>query len=205
MPPELSQQIEAVLAADDTAEKEPLIPLSLYDAHTGRYDWNYGNPEVWCKLVCGNEWLFFVANANLTERSLYGYKLRLGENPITGEWLTLTLDELVESSVQRDPSFMRQSLRRTIEQTAASLKTFLPDELGIPTDAECRRRVFEERRQAYLAELERKRELAVQMKPYYEFQALLRLRQAFEERLYQLTAIKALPAQSTPPLDDPWS
>jgi hypothetical protein len=205
MPPELSQQIEAVLAADDAAEREPLLPLSLYDANAGRYDWNYGNPDVWCKFVCGNEWLFFVANASLTERSLYGYKLKVGENPITGEWLTLTLDELVESSVQRDPSFIHQSLRRAIEQTAASLKTFLPEELGIPTDAECRRLVFEERHQAYLAELERKRELAAQMKPYHEFQALLRLRQAFEERLYHLTSIKALPAQSTPPLDDPWS
>ncbi len=205
MPPELSQQIETVLAADDAAEKEPLIPLSLYDAHAGKYDWNYGNPDVWCKLVCGNEWLFFVANASLTERSLYGYKLKLGENPIAGEWLTLTLDELAESSVQRDLSFIRQSLRHTIEQTAANLKTFLPDELSIPTDAECRRRVLEERHHAYLAELEGKRELETAMKPYHEFQAMLKLRQIFEERLHHLTSLKALPAQSTPPIDDPWS
>lgn len=205
MPPELSQQIEAVLAADEAAEREPLIPLSLYNAHAGRYDWNYGNPEVWCRLVCGDKWVFFAANANLTERSLYGYQLKLAEGAVTGEWLTLFLDELADSSIQHDPSFTRQSLRRAIEQAAASLKTFLPDELGIPTDAECRRRAFEERHQAYLAELERKRELEARMKPYHEFQALLKLRQAFEERLHHLTSLKALPAQSTPPLDDPWS
>lgn len=206
MPPELSQQIEAVLAADDAAEKEPLIPLSLYDTHAGRYDWNYGNPEVWCKLAHDEAgWLFFIANASLTERSLYGYQLTLGENTAAGEWLTLALDDLSADSVQRDPQFTRQSLRHAIEQAAAKVKTFLPDELGIPTDADCRRRAFEARHQSYLAERERQRELEAMMKPYHAFQAMLNLRQAFEEGLHHLTGCKALPTQSTPPLDDPWS
>lgn len=206
MPPELAQMIEETLAADQATEREPLIPLSLYDANYGKYEWNYSNPDVWCKLVHPEaHWLFFVANASLTERSLYGYKLHLGEGTVTGQWVTLSLDELTDPTIQRDPQFMRQSVRRAIEQVAATSKKFLPDELGIPTEAECRRRAFEERHQAYLAEVERKRELEAAMKPYHEFQAILRMRQTFTEGLHYLTDCKALPAQSTPPIDDPWS
>ncbi len=206
MSPELVQMIEDTLAADQAAEREPLIPLSLYDANYGKYEWNYSNPDVWCKLVHPEaHWLFFVANASLNERSLYGYKLNLGEGTVAGQWVTLSLDELTDPAIQRDPQFMRQSLRRAIEQVAATSKKFLPDELGILTDAECRRRAFEERHQTYVAEVERKRALEVAMKPYHEFQAVLRMRQTFTEGLHHLTSCKALPAQSTPPIDDPWS
>lgn len=215
MSPELSQQIEAVLAA----EKELLIPLALYDAHAGRYDWNYGNPEVWCKLYNRTEqWLLLVANASLTERSLYGYHLQLAgdlssegqpNQILSGEWVQRSIPELDSDTTRLDPNFIRQSLYQAVRSMAHLAANELPDEvltrLAIPSDAECRRHVFEERHQAYLAELERKRELAALMKPYHEFQVLLKLRQRFEERLHQLTTLKALPAQSTPPLDDPWS
>jgi hypothetical protein len=51
MPAELSQQIEDVLAQDDEHPLE-LISLTLVEANYAKYQWNFGNPAVWCKRNC---------------------------------------------------------------------------------------------------------------------------------------------------------
>lgn len=218
MPPQLAQQIEDVLAQD---EKQPLelIPLNLVEANYGRYEWRYGNPDVWCKLYNRTEqWMLLVANAGLTERSLYGYKLQLAgdlssegqpNQIISGEWVHLSIPNLDSDTTQRDPNFIRQSLYQAVRGMAHLANNELPDEvlvrLAIPSDAECRRLAFQERQREIAAELEAKRALAATMKPYHEYQALLKMQQHFAETYQRVTRCKALPALATPPLDDPWS
>jgi hypothetical protein len=218
MPPELSQQIEDVLAQDDGQPLE-LVPLKLVEANYAQYAWNYGNPQVWCKLYNRDEqWMFFIANASLTERSLYGYKLQLAsdlssdEQPnriISGEWVTLSIPDLDPDKTQRDPKFIRQSLYRAVRDHAHIQADELPDEvltrLGIPSDAECRRLAFQERQREIAAEREAQQARIEAMKPYHAFQAMLKFRQSFVQGLFQLTSCKALPDIATPPIDDPWS
>lgn len=218
MPPQLAQQIEDVLAQD---EKQPLelIPLNLVESNYGRYEWRYGNPDVWCKLYNRTEqWMLFVANASLTERSLYGYKLQLAgdlssegqpNQIISGEWVHLSIPDLDSDTTQRDPNFIRQSLYQAVRDMAHLANNELPDEvlvrLAIPSDAECRRLAFQERQREIAAELEAERALAAAMKPYHEYQALLKMQQHFAETYQRVTHCKALPTLATPPLDDPWS
>jgi hypothetical protein len=218
MSPELSQQIEDVLAQDDEQPLE-LIPLNLVEANYGKHVWNYGNPEVWCKLYNRDEqWMLFVANANLTERSIYGYKLQLASDLssegqpnqiISGEWLHLSIPDLDIDKTHRDATFTRQSHYQAVRGIAHIAANELPDEvltrLGIPSDAECRRLAFQERQREITAELEAKRVLDENMKPYHQYQAMLQLCQRFDENLHLLSQFKALPAMATPPIDDPWS
>jgi len=218
MPAELSQQIEDILAQDDEQPLE-LIPLTLVEANYGRHEWRYGNPDVWCKLYNRtDEWILFVANANLTERSIYGYKLQLASDLssdgqpnqiISGEWLHLSIPDLDTDTTQRDPNFTRQSLYQAVRGIAHLAANELPDEvltrLAIPSDGECRRLAFQERQRELTAELEAKRVLDEHMKPYHQYQAMLQLRQRFNEHLHLISQCKALPAMATPPLDDPWS
>lgn len=209
MSPELSQQIEDVLAQDDQQPLE-LVPLKLVESNYNRYSWRYGNPDVWSKLYNHTEqWVLYIANASLTERSVYGYKLHLGEDPLHGEWVTIAIPDLDRETTQRDPHFTRQSLARAIRAFVSTRKGELPDEvlsqLKIPTDAECRRLSFQERQREIASELEAKRAHQERMKPYHQFQAALQLRQRFDEHLHHLNRYKCLPAMATPPLDDPWS
>jgi hypothetical protein len=69
----------------------------------------------------------------------------------------------------------------------------------VAPDAGCRRLVFQERQH------EAQRARAEAMKPYSQFHAMLKFRQAFEQSLFHLTSCKALPDIATPPIDDPWS
>lgn len=203
MPPELTRQIEQVLAAD-----EPLIPLKLLEANVSAYDWNYGNPQVWALLENHQaHWNFYVANGSLTERALYGYQLHLDlatKALVRGEWVTLALNDLSQDEVQRDLHFVRQSLRRALEQMAARLNTVVPAELGIPTDAECQQKVFAARHQAFMSEIERKRQIAAELQAYHAFQAGMQVYQRFTELSHHLHHHLALPAMATPALDDPW-
>jgi hypothetical protein len=227
MPAELSQQIEDVLAQDEVPcashryDDQPLelIPLTLVEANYARYQWNFGNPDVWCKLYNRTEqWVLFVANASLTERSIYGYKLQLGNDLssegqpnqiISGEWVHLSIPDLDSDTTQRDPHFTRQSLYQAVRGIAHLAANELPDEvltrLAIPSDGECRRLAFQERQRELTAELETKRLHDERMKPYHQYQAILQMRQCFDEHLHLISQCKALPAMATPSIDDPWS
>jgi len=190
-------------------EPAPLIPLDLISQHYGQYDWHYGNPDVWGKLVnTSQDWIVFIANANLTERTIYGYKLHTGE-ALKGEWVTLAIPDLDPTTTERQLSFTRQSLARAIRAVVATRQNDLPDDvlkqLNIPTDAACRRLTFQARQRELAAEREAQQAHAERMKPYHQFQARLQLRQRFAEQLNHLSQVKLLPAMTTPSLDDPWS
>lgn len=208
MPPQLAQQIEDVLVQDEGQPPE-LVPLKLIEANYGQHEWNFGNPEVWLKLSNPAEnWVLFVANASLTERSLYGYQLHL-KGVLRGEWIHLSIPDLDPAYIQRDPHFQRQSLAQAVRAFVRDHRSELPDEvltrLSIPSDVETRRLAFLERQREIAAELEAKRALAAAMKPYHEYQALLNMQQHFAETYHRVMRCKALPALATPPLDDPWS
>lgn len=206
--PAMPLQIEDVLAQDE-GQSPDLVPLKLIETNYGRHEWHFGNPEVWIKLSNPTEnWVLFVANASLTERSLYGYQLHLAGD-LRGEWIHLSIPELDPTNTQCDQHFQRQSLAQAVRAFVRDHRSELPDEvltrLSIPSDIEVRRLAFLERQREITAELETKRALAAAMKPYHEYQALLKMQQHFAETYQRVTRCKALPALATPPLDDPWS